>query len=212
MTSRVYSRYTAKMSALRQIPIVAAAVLAVAAHAVLHTTYAAEPASAVTSERPPSLLRSALLVTDVERSRRFYELFGFRAEVGFDNPRDPARSPFPLASPSTRTRLVILSSASGMGGRIGLVEFSGPTPPDARRDASKTAIGDVVLVLDVADAEAIHRTLQKAQATIIEPPQVYVSRQRAPDGAPMQGKVFHVRDPDGYLIEILEPPTRVGEP
>lgn len=188
------------MSALRRTSIILTVVLAAGVSAV------------VAQDRPTSLLRSALIVTDVERSRRFYELFGFRAEAGFDNPRDPARSPFPLASPSTRTRLVILSSASGVGGRLGLVEFSGPTPPDARRDASKTAIGDVVLVLDVANAEAVHRTLQTAQAAIVGPPQIYVSRQRAPDGAPMQGKVFHVRDPDGYLIEVLEPPARVGEP
>lgn len=190
------------MSALRQSCILVAAV----------SLLAAASSRATAEDRPPTLLRSALLVADVERAQRFYELFGFRAEVSLDNPRDPDRNPFPLASRSTRTRLVILASASGAGGRIGLVEFSQPTPPDARRDARRTAIGDVVLVLDVADAETIYRTLQTAGADLIEPPQIYVSRQRAPDGAPMRGKVFHVRDPDGYLIEILQPPARVGEP
>lgn len=190
------------MSALRQSCIVLAAM----------GLLAACTSRATAEDRPPTLLRSALLVADVERSQRFYELFGFRAEASFDNPRDPDRNPFPLASRSTRTRLVILASASGAGGRIGLVEFSKPTPPDARRESSRTAIGDVVLVLDVAEADSIYRTLQTAGAALVEPPQVYVSRQRAPDGAPMQGKVFHVRDPDGYLIEILQPPTRVGEP
>lgn len=200
------------MPALKQPAAILVSALVVALHAIVQPTRAAEPPSAVASDRSPSLLRSALLVTDMERSRRFYELFGFRVEGGFDNPRDPTRNAFPLASPSTRTRLTILASASGAGGRIGLVEFSAPTPPDARRDVSRTAIGDVVLVLDVADAEAVHRTLQQADAAIVEPPQTYLSRQRAPDGAPMQGKVFHVRDPDGYLIEILQPPARVGEP
>lgn len=163
----------------------------------------AEPAA----DRPPSLLRTALLVADADRSQQFYEGLGFRAESGFDNPRDPSLNPFPLASASTRVRLVIMASATGAGGRIGLVEFSSPTPPDARRDPTRTAIGDAVLVFDVADAEAIHRALRAQGANIIEPPQIYVSRQRAPDGSPMRGKVFHVRDPDGYLIEILEPPT-----
>lgn len=200
------------MSTLRQSALILVTALVMTAEAHAQATPAVQAPSTIAPDRPPSLLRSALLVTDVERSRRFYELFGFRVEGGFDNPRDPERNLFPLASPSTRTRLLILGSATGVGGRIGLVEFSAPTPPDARRNVSRTAIGDVVLVLDVADAEAVHRTLQQAGAAIIEPPQTYLSRQRASDGAPMQGKVFHVRDPDGYLIEILQPPARVGEP
>lgn len=159
------------------------------------------------NDRAPVLLRTALLVADAERSKRFYERLGFKAETDIDNPRDPSRNPFPLASASTRVRLVILASASGVGGRLGLVQFAEPTPPEGRRDATRTAIGDAVLVLDVPDAEATHRMLREHDADIIEPPQVYVSRQRAPDGSPMRGKVFHVRDPDGYLIEILEPPT-----
>lgn len=161
------------------------------------------------ADRSPSLLRTALLVADADRSQQFYERLGFRAESGFDNPRDPSLNPFPLASPSTRVRLVIMASANGAGGRIGLVEFSSPTPPEGRREPARTAIGDAVMVFDVANAEAIHQMLRAHGANVIEPPQIYVSRQRAADGSPMRGKVFHVRDPDGYLIEILEPPTPV---
>jgi len=64
----------------------------------------------------------------------------------------------------------------------------------------------VVLVFDVADADAVHATMQRAGAKIIEPPQVYTSKKTAPDGSPLRGKVFHVRDPDGYLIELLQAP------
>lgn len=154
----------------------------------------------------PTLLRAALIVEDAARSIRFYELLGFRIELDQTNPRRPEGNPFPLNAASTQTRLVIMASATGDGGRIGLVEFSKPTPGDNRVAADGTGRGDVVLVFDVADADHIHQKLQGAAAKILEPPQIYISKKTAADGSPMRGKVFHVRDPDGYLVELLEAP------
>jgi catechol 2,3-dioxygenase-like lactoylglutathione lyase family enzyme len=161
---------------------------------------------------PPTLLRASLLVEDAGRAAAFYAALGFRIESDFANTRRPEGNPFPLNAPSTAVRLVILASANGEGGRIGLVEFAAPTPGDNRRDAAKTGRGDVVLVFDVADADATHAALVAAGANVLEPPQVYVSRNRAPDGGPLQGKVFHARDPDGHLIELLEAPKPVAAP
>lgn len=162
---------------------------------------ALRPAAAAES---PTLLRTALIVESAPRAMAFYELLGFKVEVDQANPRKPEGNPFPLNAPSTAVRLVIMQSASGAGGRIGLVEFSKPTPAEARRDPQRTGRGDAVLVFDVADAEAIYATMQRAGAQILEPPQIFTSKKTAPDGSPMRGKVFHVRDPDGYLIELLE--------
>ena len=174
--------------------------------AALLVAAALRPAAA---ESPP-LLRAALIVEDASRSMAFYELLGFRVEMDQANPRKAEGNPFPLNAPSNAVRLVIIQSASGAGGRIGLVEFSKPTPTEARRDPARTGRGDVVLVFDVADADAVHATMQRAGARIIEPPQVYTSKKTAPDGSPLRGKVFHVRDPDGYLIELLEAPRPVA--
>jgi len=154
----------------------------------------------------PTLLRSALIVEDASRSIAFYELLGFRLEMDQANPRKAEGNPFPLNAPSSAVRLVIMQSATGAGGRIGLVEFSRPTPSEARRDPDRTGRGDVVLVFDVADADAVHAAMQRAGARIIEPPQTYTSKKTAADGSPLRGKVFHVRDPDGYLIELLQAP------
>jgi catechol 2,3-dioxygenase-like lactoylglutathione lyase family enzyme len=160
------------------------------------------PASAA----EPSLLRVALIVQDAAASMRFYELLGYRVEMDQTNPRKPEGNFFPLNVPATQTRLVIMASAGGEGGRIGLVEFSAPSPADNRRDPERTGRGDPVLVFDVTDAEAIHARLRDAGVRILEPPQVYVSKKLAADGTPMRGRVFHVRDPDGYLVELLEAP------
>jgi len=167
-------------------------------------------AGAATATAPsPTLLRASLLVEDADRALAFYAVLGFRVEADFANTRQPEGNPFPLNAPSTAVRLVILASASGDGGRIGLVEFRTPTPGENRIDRERTGRGDVVLVFDVADADATYAALRDAGARVIEPPQVYVSRRSAPDGGPMQGKVFHARDPDGHLVELLEAPKPV---
>jgi catechol 2,3-dioxygenase-like lactoylglutathione lyase family enzyme len=170
---------------------------------------AAATGAATTAAPSPTLLRASLLVEDAERAAAFYAALGFRIESDFTNARRPEGNPFPLNAPSTAVRLVILASADGTGGRIGLVEFRTPTPDENRLDKEKTGRGDVVLVFDVPDAEAAHAALVAAGARVLEPPQVYVSRNRAPDGGPMQGKVFHARDPDGHLVELLEAPKPV---
>lgn len=160
------------------------------------------PSSAV-----PTLLRAALIVRDASASIDFYRLLGFTIESDATTPRNPKENPFPLNAPSTRTRLVILQSANGAGGKIGLVEFGAPTPSEARIDPSRVGRGDVVLVFDVADADAIHARLAQAGTKILEPPQTYVSRRTTDDGRPLRGKVFHVHDPDGYLVELLQAPS-----
>lgn len=170
----------------------------------------ATPSAAATAS--PTLLRASLLVEDAGRAAAFYAALGFRIESDFANAREPAGNPFPLNAASTAVRLVILASADGTGGRIGLVEFRAPTPGENRIDKGKTGRGDVVLVFDVPDADSAHAALLAAGAQVLEPPQVYVSRNRAPDGGPMQGKVFHARDPDGHLVELLEAPKPVGAP
>jgi catechol 2,3-dioxygenase-like lactoylglutathione lyase family enzyme len=155
----------------------------------------------------PTLLRTALIVADAERSIAFYRLLGFRIESDTGSqPRRVASNPFPLNAPATRSRLVILGSASGAGGRIGLVEFAEPTPPARRDTADLVGRGDPVLVFDVADADAVHAALLAGGARVHEPPQAYTSTRRAADGRPLRGKVFHAWDPDGYLIELLEAP------
>lgn len=160
----------------------------------------------------PTLLRASLLVADADRAAAFYAALGFRAEADFAGAREPAGSPFPLDAPSTQVRIVILASATGDGGRIGLVEFAAPAPGDNRVDRDRTGRGDVVLVFDVPDADATHAALTAAGARVLGPPQVYMSRNRAPDGGPMQGKLFHVRDPDGHLVELIEAPKPAPQP
>ena len=155
----------------------------------------------------PTLLRTALIVADAERSIAFYGLLGFTVEADNASDRKPEANPFPLNAPSTRYRLVILASRDKAGGRIGLVDFRDPPPaPTRSATAVRVGRGDMVFVFDVADADAVHATLRAADARILETPQTYVSKRRDANGRALQGKVFHAWDPDGNLIELLEAP------
>jgi catechol 2,3-dioxygenase-like lactoylglutathione lyase family enzyme len=153
---------------------------------------------------PASLLRTALIVEDVDRSLAFYALLGFHAVDEMAGPRDPDTTRFPLEGRSRHSRLLILESAAGGGGRIGLVGFSDPQPALGHAGGRNVGRGDVVLVMDVADADAVHARLLAARARIVEPPQQFRSRMLDASGQPLVGKVFHVFDPDGNLIELLQ--------
>jgi catechol 2,3-dioxygenase-like lactoylglutathione lyase family enzyme len=169
----------------------------------------AQPAPALAQ---PSLLRATLIVADVQRSLEFYRRLGFTVENEMSGPRDPRKSPFPLNAASSESTLLILASAAPAGGRLGLLAFAAPAPGVTRPPRDRLGIGDVVLVVDVPDAVALHRELVSAGVRVVEEPQVYRSRKTSADGRPMEGRVFHAFDPDGNLVELLQAPSPVKSP
>jgi catechol 2,3-dioxygenase-like lactoylglutathione lyase family enzyme len=176
--------------------LIAARALAVAA-----TLLTAAPAPAAENA---TLLRTTLMVRDVDRSIAFYSRLGFAQEGEMGGARSP-ESPFPINSRSSRYRLVIMGS--GQGGKIGLLSFADASPAPTRSlERERIGVGDLVFVMDVADAAAVHAMLTAAGAKVVEPPQVFKSSKTDAQGKPLEGSVFHVFDPDGYLIEILQAP------
>ncbi len=120
-----------------------------------------------------------LAVSDFERSLAFYrDRLGLAVEAVYDDP--------PYAT---------LACA---GARISLAEQGHPAedrpgvamapPPDRSR-------ADVVLVLEVADALAVHAALAAEDVPMLAPP----------FSPPWGGCRFFCVDPDGYLVEIEQP-------
>lgn len=153
-----------------------------------------------------SLLRTTLTVSDVDRAIAFYALLGFAVEEEMGGERNPD-SAFPLNSRASKWRLVVLAPADGAGGKIGLLSFDEASPePTRSMRRDRIGLGDMVFVIDVSDAVAVHARLAAMGADIVEEPIKFQSRHLDPAGRPLEGRVFHVFDPDGFLIEILEAP------
>lgn len=151
----------------------------------------------------PALLRSTQIVADVDRSIAFYGQLGFTVESDRAGPRKPD-SPFPLASRSSTFRLVILRSADPEGGKLGLLSFGDAEPPVLVPARARLGIGDVVFVVRHPDAEGVFRALREAGAALVEPEPIPYEMKR-PDGSLGRGRLFHVFDPDGRLVEVMSP-------
>lgn len=152
-----------------------------------------------------SLLRSTLIVGDVARSLQWYSALGFTVEEELGGPRNPEGA-FPLASRSSGFRLVVLAPPAGRGGRVGLLEFFEPAPPRVQPATAQVGIGSLVLVIESDDARALFTTLQAKGAELLTSAPTKLRRVSA-EGEEGVGYVFHVRDPDGTLIEVLQPPV-----
>jgi catechol 2,3-dioxygenase-like lactoylglutathione lyase family enzyme len=119
-----------------------------------------------------------LAVADVGRSVAFYhDAIGFEVEALYDDP--------PYATLTLRgARLSLAEQGHPAEDRPG-VEMAVPTDPSR---------ADVVLVVEVEDAQAEHERLVGLVRFLAEP-------YRPPWG----GCRFFCVDPDGYLVEIEEP-------
>ncbi len=120
-----------------------------------------------------------LAVANVARSVTFYEeRLGFAVEATYDDP--------PYATLSRAgTRLSLAEQGHASPDRPGVTMVA---PPDPGRVP-------VVLVIEVADARAVHEALVAEDVRLLADPY-------AP---PWGGLRFFVVDPDGYLVEIEQP-------
>jgi catechol 2,3-dioxygenase-like lactoylglutathione lyase family enzyme len=149
----------------------------------------------------PTLLRSTLIVADLERSLEFYLKLGFQIERDVGGPREPKGKPFPLNVAARAFRLCILRSAVPDGGRLGLLEFGEPDPEVTRTPSDAVGIGDVAFVVQVTDATRACEVLAGSGARIVSQP--LDMQMRGADGSAEHVRLFHVFDPDGHVVEVF---------
>lgn len=120
-----------------------------------------------------------LAVSDVERSLAFYrDTLGLEVEAVYDDP--------PYATlVAAGARLSLAEQGRPAEDRPG-VELSAPRDPST---------ANVVLVLEVGDARAVHGRLEAEGVRLLAPPYE----------PPWGGCRFFCLDPDGYLVEIEQP-------
>ena len=147
-----------------------------------------------------TMVRTALMVSDLERSTAFYkDMFGL-TELYNEGELVHETAPKLLGMPpGTRTRYRILKAEKGLNrGMVGLFELSNPKPPKLEVDKTSAHIGQTCLVFYCADLEAVTQKLKAGGHTILCPPMHLQVNEKK--GQPEM--TFF--DPDGIMINLIQ--------
>ena len=183
----------------------------VAAATVAVTCLVTEPDNAATAQgftpRPAALYRVTLIVSNIERSMDFYRRLGFvshsdTARATGDATGIIAGDSLPLAADPTRSRLVVMTSEGNVSGAIALLWYDRPPLPSARGNLMGVGTGDVVLMLQVADIQAVYASLDSVSTRFHEPLAGFTSRETGTE--PQGGRRVLAYDPDGHMVEITQ--------
>jgi catechol 2,3-dioxygenase-like lactoylglutathione lyase family enzyme len=164
-------------------------------------------AAAAADERPlpdvvSVLSRTAIVVHDLEASKRFYT-YALGYKVGFDGDitRPIIATQLGLAE-GQRAWFTVLESTNVVAGQkrdgamIGLLSITNPEPPRMARPAGHDlAIGEAMLAVRTTDIATTHARLKELGARILLEPLP------SPDGTQVE---LVVHDPDGIRIHVVE--------
>lgn len=150
---------------------------------------------------PPisSLVRAALMVSDLARATAFYRALGL-TEVYFEGDLDGPSSAATLHIPeSSQVRCRILKRPDTANfGMLGLFEVSNPPLPPMPAATSLTPrAGEAVVVFYVPDIDRAIAAARSAQASMTTEPTLFRMPHRS------QREVT-LRDPDGVLVNLIE--------
>ena len=145
------------------------------------------------------MVRSALMVSDLERSTRFYrDLLGLD-ETWYAGELSDGNAHRLLGMPAgSLTRACILKAPGPAWGMVGLFEISQPTPPLLARDNGRINQGETCLVFYHRDLDAVQAGLEAEGLPVLCPPLMLEV-----DGVARQREMTF-RDPDGVLINLIE--------
>jgi catechol 2,3-dioxygenase-like lactoylglutathione lyase family enzyme len=146
------------------------------------------------------LVRAALRVADLGRSRAFYGALGF-IDVYYEGALDADVGPALLGvHPAARVRCAILKTPGQPNfGMVGLFQIDEPRPRARPGGSGGFQVGEVALVLYVADLDAALTAALMHGGTRFSGPLNFVMPHRAQPEAML-------RDPDGVLLNLVARP------
>jgi lactoylglutathione lyase len=143
-----------------------------------------------------SLAHTGFTVRDLDRSLAFYrDVLGM--EVVFEQEKRGGYLAEIVGYPDAHVRMAHLQFAGG-GHRVELFEYVTPAPQGEPGEPRDVGITHVCLAVDDIDA-LFERVVAAGASSISEP--VLVDT-----GANAGGRGVYVRDPDGTLLELFQPP------
>jgi catechol 2,3-dioxygenase-like lactoylglutathione lyase family enzyme len=147
--------------------------------------------------------RVTLVVSDLARSRLFYETLGFKEDRRVEVTDLASLKVFGLPA-GTRLTFIRLSSDNTLstgridGGTLGLAQVHNRKLRRLRdRTGGETMIGTPILIITTDGVDAVHERLRNIGAEILEPPMAASGGLRS----------MVARDPDGTRLEITQLPA-----
>jgi catechol 2,3-dioxygenase-like lactoylglutathione lyase family enzyme len=148
------------------------------------------------------LLRMALVVSDIEESKRFYSYaLGYEVSYDGDITRPAVIEQLQLEEGQT-AHFVVLRGADKIGEReltgamIGLLQVSNPALPAMHRPGPATmATGEAMMAIVTSDIQAVYERMLELESEILLPPTKYAGGNESE---------LVVYDPDGIRIHVVE--------
>ncbi|MBL8630209.1 MAG: VOC family protein [Rhodospirillaceae bacterium] len=156
----------------------------------------------------PLVRRATLVVEDLNKSVDFYQRLGLtktydQATTSASEGGVVGADSLPLTEDPKEGRLVVMKGADDRLGMIGLLSYDKPRLASARSNLMGIGTGDVVMVIEVPDVQGVYSRLQQIDVRFHRTPTKYTMTR--PDGSVAAGMRMFVYDPDGHLIEVLQP-------
>jgi catechol 2,3-dioxygenase-like lactoylglutathione lyase family enzyme len=145
------------------------------------------------------LVRTAIIVADLERSMTFYrEVIGIPEVYHQGHLTDPASAQLLGMPADSQTRFAIVKGAGPALGMVGLFEILNHSPPSLTRASGGMSLGETCLVFYHQDLSALTAKLKAGGHQIVCPPvKLQVSDK-------LQSTEMTFRDPDGVMINCIE--------
>jgi len=153
------------------------------------------------------MVRTALFVSDLEQSARFYEDILELKEVYATGGLTHSTAAKLLGMPvETTVRYKILRTAGLNKGMVGLFALSDPSPPVVQKRQDGCNAGEACIVFYCADLDVVHDRLIAGRHNVVCPPiHLEVDIEYGAIKSESRGQremTFH--DPDGILVNLIE--------
>jgi catechol 2,3-dioxygenase-like lactoylglutathione lyase family enzyme len=145
------------------------------------------------------MVRTALFVSDLERSRAFYRNVIGLDDTWFEGELTDGNAHELLGMPAgSVTRACILKAPGPAWGMVGLFEVSNPAPPPLNRRLGSINQGETCLVFYCHDLDPVTAALEAGgHAVLCAPLPLRI-------GTQVKQREMCFRDPDGVLINLIE--------
>ena len=151
------------------------------------------------SKIPTDFRRATMLVNEIETPLKIYRDI-LDMEIYYDKEMTISGVGVPAGEAGGQVRLVILQANDPYIGMLGILQYLDPPLPEPGDCPKRLGVGDTVFVMNVEDAEAVHKKLLEVPGVYIQS-EPHVSEYPKPGGGVFRLLCMSFFDPNGYFIE-----------